>query len=100
MNLGFSFFVIQISAVVIFQLNYFLITYFFSPSEVAIYYIAFKYFSVITMFFSILVSPFWSAITDAYVRRDIKWIKETMHKLRLVFIGLTLIIIIMLLDVV
>ena len=43
---------------------------------------AFKYISVITMIFTIIVTPIWSATTDAYVRQDFEWIKKTLLYIR------------------
>ena len=48
------------------------------------------------MSFTIIVAPFWSAITDAYTQKDILWIKKSMKslmKLSLLFGALTIILI-------
>lgn len=47
----------------------------FGPDQVTIYNLSYKYFSVLIMAFSIVISPLWSAITEAYVRKDFKWFK-------------------------
>jgi O-antigen/teichoic acid export membrane protein len=45
------------------------------------------------------MGPFWSAFTEAYVKKDISWIKSAMLKLRWVsFIGIGLIIIMVLVS--
>jgi hypothetical protein len=33
------------------------------------------------LFFQIILVPFWSAFTEAFVKQDIIWIKNAMHKL-------------------
>ena len=81
MGLGMKFFAIQIAAIVLYTTDNLIITQLFSPADVTPYNIAFKYFSIITMGFSIIVTPFWSAITDAYAKNDIIWIRKSMNNL-------------------
>jgi O-antigen/teichoic acid export membrane protein len=95
-GLGFHFFIIQISGLVIFSSTNFIITQFFSPVEVTSYNIAYKYFSLITMTFGILLTPFWSAVTDAYTTNDFAWIKKSMKKYRDIAILLSVSSVIML----
>jgi len=83
-GLGVKFFVIQIAAVVLFSTDNFIITQLFGPEEVVPYSIAFKYFSIVTFGYGVLIAPFWSSFTDAYAKSDIVWIKNsvsTIHKL-------------------
>ena len=81
LNLSLNFFVIQLIGIIIFSTDNLLIAYFFSPSAVTSFNIAFKYFSISTMFFSIIMLPYWSAFTKAYINSDISWIKSTFKKL-------------------
>lgn len=81
LSLGIQFFVIQISYLILFMTSNFVISHLFGPEEVTPYNIAFKYFSLVTMSFSIILSPIWSAITDAYVINDMVWVQRTMKKL-------------------
>ncbi|OBX23961.1 hypothetical protein A9996_15405 [Gelidibacter algens] len=81
MGLGMKFFVIQIAAIVLYTTDNLIITHLFSPADIIPYNVAFKYFSIVTMGFSIIVTPFWSAITDAYAKHDILWIKKSMTNL-------------------
>jgi len=80
MKLGVKFFVLQISAMIQFETGLFLIAFFFGTKEVTNYNIAFKYFSVLQMGFSILLSPFWSGVTDAYNKGEHEWIKNAIKK--------------------
>jgi O-antigen/teichoic acid export membrane protein len=82
MGLGFKFFVIQIAGVIQFQTANFIIIQNFGASEVTIYNVAFKYFSILTMLMSILMIPLWSSVTDAFVKNDILWIKKAEIKFR------------------
>ncbi len=85
-GLGVKFFIIQIAAVILYTTDNLIITHLFSPKEVVPYNLSLKYFSIISMSFSIIVAPYWSAITDAYTKKDFKWIKTAMKNL-LKFVG-------------
>lgn len=92
-GLGLQFFVIQIAVLVIFQTSNILIAQFFSPAEVTPYNIVFKYFSILTMVWGILMTPLWSAFTQALAQNDFEWIKKTISKLnKLMFITVFLIV--------
>ncbi len=80
MKLGTRFFVLQVSAIIQFETSLFLISHYFGPAEVTYYNIAFKYFSVLLMGFTILLSPLWSGVTDAYNTGDNAWIKNAVKK--------------------
>jgi len=90
-GLGFNFFIIQIAALILFQTDNIVITQLFSPREVTTFNIAFKLFSVIIMAFSIIITPLWSAFTEAYTNKDFEWIKRTLSKLRKIWLVLVLI---------
>lgn len=85
MNIGVQFFIIQIACLIIFSTSNILISHFFTPAEVTPYNVAMKLFSVATMLFSIVLSPFWSAFTEAYHKGDTLWIKKTMNNLILLW---------------
>jgi O-antigen/teichoic acid export membrane protein len=98
LGLGINFFFIQISMVVIMYSTNFLIAQFCSPKDVTVYNVAQKLFSVGTMMFTILLTPMWSAITEAFVNNEYAWIKNAMRKLRfaaLISSGLTLLLLLM-----
>ncbi|NJK98268.1 MAG: oligosaccharide flippase family protein [Bacteroidales bacterium] len=82
MNIGIKFFVIQIAVVVMFTTDSMIITQLFGPEQVTVYSIAYKYFSVISMTFALITSPLWSAYTEAWVKKDIVWIHNTIKKLK------------------
>jgi O-antigen/teichoic acid export membrane protein len=81
MGLGIKFFVIQIAFVILYETSNIIITQLFGPAQVTPYNIAYKYFSVVPMVFSIVLTPFWSAFTEAYVKKDEQWIHNTIRKL-------------------
>ncbi len=89
-GLGVKFFVLRISVLVIFSTDNMIITRILGPAEVTPYNIAYKYFGIPIMAFSILLSPFWSAYTDAITLNESKWIKRSINKLIkiwLIFVG-------------
>jgi len=77
MGVGFDFFIIQIAGIVLFSTDNFIITKLFSPNEVVPYNLSFKYFSIVTMVFTMVVSPYWSSFTEAYVKKEYDWIKTS-----------------------
>jgi O-antigen/teichoic acid export membrane protein len=80
-GLGLKFFAIQMAAIVLYSTDNIIIAQLYSPAEVTPYFLAFKYFSIVTMGFTIIITPFWSAITEAYTQKDIVWIKKSMNNL-------------------
>ncbi len=97
LSLGVKFFIIQISGLIMFQSSNFVIAQFFGPEEVTAYNIAHKLFSAITMIFTIVISPFWPAFTEAWVKDDVLWIKNTVRKLLFFWVGLVVLGLIILL---
>ncbi len=81
MSLGLQFFVIRITGIIIFSTDNMIITQIYSPAEVTPYNIAFRYFNLLTLGFTIVTTPFWAAYTDSYTRGDMDWIKRTNKRL-------------------
>ena len=88
LGLGINFFVINISMIVLFQANNFIIIHKFSNEDVVVYNLAFKLFSIITILFSLISQPFWTAYTDAWAKKDIAWINRTLRKVFLLWLGI------------
>lgn len=87
LSLGLKFFVLQMITIVLFQANSIIIARVVSPEAVVEYNLAFKYVSLLTMIFTIVITPVWSATTDAYVRKDFEWINKTLSFSRKVCIA-------------
>lgn len=88
-KLGFQFFIIQIAAIIQYQMINFLILRYYGASDVTSYNIAFKYFNIIMMVWGILTTPIWVAVTDALTQKDYTWIQRTKNKfLRLFVVGI------------
>ena len=95
MDLGIKFFLIQIAALIIYQTNNIIIAQLFGPKEVTVYNIAYRYFYIIPMVFSIIITPFWSAFTEANTKNDFTWIKNTMNKLIMIWGAFCILVLIM-----
>jgi O-antigen/teichoic acid export membrane protein len=96
MSLGIKFFIIQMAALVLFNTSNIIVTQLFGPEEVTTFNVAYKLFSVIIMIFSIIATPLWSAFTDAYAKSDFDWIKETMSKMKKIWLLLIIFTIVIL----
>jgi len=81
LNLGVKFFVIQLCAIVIFSTDNIIISHILGPGQVASYNVVYKYFLILTVLFSSISAPLWSAYTEAYVKKDYKWIENTFKKM-------------------
>ncbi len=85
LKLGIRFFIIQIAGIIQFQLINFLIIRYYGAEDVTSYNIAYKYFSVAYMAWSILTAPLWAASTDAFARDDYAWIRNAVKKYNMMF---------------
>ena len=81
LNLGAKFFVIQIAFFLLYQTNYFIITHLINPAEVTTYDVAFRLFTAFTMGFSVVMTPMWSAFTDAWHKSEFTWVNKTVNRL-------------------
>lgn len=81
LGLGGQFFIIMISMMVIYQFLNIIISRVKGPESVTEYNIAYKYFNTLNMFATIILTPFWSAFTDAYIKKDFGWMKQAQRKL-------------------
>ncbi len=88
LGLGLQFFAIQIIYIIIFSTTNILIVQLFKIDNVAEYNIAFKYYNVSTMIFSILLTPIWGAFTNAWYQKEYDWIEKNIKKYILIAICL------------
>lgn len=80
-SLGIQFFILQIITIVLFQANNLIITHVTGPTEVVVYNVSYKLMHIPVLVFTIIVTPMWSAATDAYTRGDFDWLKVMNRKL-------------------
>lgn len=85
-SLGGQFFILQVAGLILFSTTNLIISNKFGPDKVTNYNIAYRYFSVIPMLFSIILAPLWSATTDAYFKQDLGWIKNSLKKINILLV--------------
>jgi O-antigen/teichoic acid export membrane protein len=76
-SLGGKFFLLQVVSIFQFQIANVLISRYLNSEDVVEYNVAYKLFSVVTMAFSILITPIWSAASEAIAKNDYEWIRST-----------------------
>ena len=94
LGIGLEFFFLKVGGMLIFTTSNVIISNVLSPKEVTNYNIAFKYFNIIGVLYSIIISPIWSAATEAYVKNDLNWLKSANKKMLGVSLMLTIMVII------
>lgn len=83
LNLGVVFFIIQIAGIIQYETANIIIAQNYGTADVTSYNIVYKYFGILNMVFTIFLTPFWSASTEAYLKKDIQWIKNGIKKYNL-----------------
>ena len=96
LSLGIKFFIIQIITIVLYQTNNLIITHTVGNSAVVEYNVAYKYMHVLVMVFTIIVTPLWSATTEAYTKKDFVWIKGINRQMRKIVVMMACIGLVML----
>jgi len=93
MNVGVMFFLFQSTALLVVATDNIIIMHLFGAEEVTPYNIALKYFTPITILFTIISTPLWSAYTEAFAQKDIAWIRRITGKIiRLWFLLILLVV--------
>lgn len=93
LNIGGAFFVIQLGSMVLYQTDNIIITRVLGPEAVTKFNITYKLYYVIFIAFSIITSPYWSAFTDAYAKKDYQWINKSVKRLRKVWLFISFVIV-------
>jgi O-antigen/teichoic acid export membrane protein len=75
-----KFFIIQVSMIAILTSNNFLISHFVDNQHVTYYNIAYRLFTIVTIFQVMIMTPLWPAFTDAYTLKDFKWIRSAVSR--------------------
>jgi O-antigen/teichoic acid export membrane protein len=85
-SLGIRFFAIQITALILLQTNSIIIAHVAGLEEVTKFNIAFKYINILFLAFSAFLTPLWSAITEAYAKGEILWIRNSIRRLNQIWL--------------
>ncbi len=83
---GFHFTILQLYGIVLFFTDNILIAYLFGADSVTEYSIIMKYFSVLTLFFGMILMPYWSAVATTYDKNDSKGTINLMRTVSGVFL--------------
>jgi O-antigen/teichoic acid export membrane protein len=97
LGVGLKFFIIQLAGLIMYSSNNFIISHLMGNEEVTTYNIAFRYFSILTILYSLVNAPIWTAYAEAFALRDWKWIRKVTHQANLLCTLLLLLTLIMLL---
>lgn len=85
-SIGLNFFLNQILYLIFTQSSVILIAQFLSPGDVTIYNLANRYMTIANIMYMMVLTPFLTAFTEAYVKKDYDWIKRIMKKLNRLWI--------------
>lgn len=81
MSLGIKFFIIQITTVVMFSSSSIIISQLYGPAAVTPYNVTYQFFAATQIVFGIVITPFWTAFTEANAKGDNSWIRKSIKKL-------------------
>lgn len=88
-SLGLKFLFIQIAAVVLNSSTSLILIKLFGPEEVTVYNIVFKYFQVMVILNTIVVTPMWSGFTEMLERQDFDMMRKAIKKMNRISLLLT-----------
>lgn len=81
MSVGIMFFLFQSTALIVVATDNIIISRLMGAESVTPYNIALKYLSPITVGFTLISAPLWSAYTEAHTLNDMDWIKRITKKM-------------------
>ena len=85
LGLGWQFFVIQIALLIIHSGNNLLISQFVDPASVPAYSLSYQLFSYVLLAYTIIITPLWSAYTEAWRKGNKEWIVKTIGRIKMVY---------------
>lgn len=78
LNVGVSFFIIQIAMLVLFSTDRLIVATLLGAAKAAEYDVVFRVFSLITVIHSLIISPLWTMYSIAIENKEYSWIKSMM----------------------
>ncbi len=81
LGMGIKYFAITSVMFIIFQFINIIITRELGPENATVYNVAYRYYNLLLMTSLIILTPFWSASTEAFIQKDFKWLSDTLRKL-------------------
>jgi len=98
LGIGFDFFIIQLSLIIILSTDNLIITNLINPEATTTYSIIYKIFQPFLIVANLIFAPLWMLYTNAYYNGDFLWIKNTIRKLNYGYILMLFFIIILVLN--
>lgn len=86
LGLGWQFFIIQLALLIIHSGNNLLISQFIDPASVPAYSLSYQLFSYVLLAYTIIITPLWSAYTEAWRKGNKEWIVKTMGRMKKIFL--------------
>jgi O-antigen/teichoic acid export membrane protein len=83
-----DFFIIQLCVLVLYATDNFILLNYFNGEEVTRYNISFRYFNLLSVVFNLVLLPFWASFAEAAHKKDLEWIKKSIRKLILFWLGI------------
>lgn len=80
-GMGGQFFLIMLCILLIFQFQNIIISRELGAEQVTLYNVTYKIFGIVEMVMMIILTPIWSAYTEAYTRKDFAWMKNSSRRL-------------------
>ncbi|MCC8425704.1 lipopolysaccharide biosynthesis protein [Mucilaginibacter sp. UR6-11] len=80
-GLSLQFFIVQITATILYSSSPFIITQLFNPAAVTQFSIVTNIFTMPVMIFGLICSPIMPLVTQAFVKKDNEWIKSALRRL-------------------
>lgn len=88
---SYKFFIIQFSAIFLFNAINYLITILYGSEKVVPFSIASKVYLNLLFVFYIIITPFWSAFTESYIQKDYSWLVRSFKKTVLLYLSFVII---------
>jgi len=95
MGLGGGFFLLQMSAVVIYMTDNIIVAQLLGPAAVTPYNILYKYFWSVTLFFGLVGNQYWSAVVTARAQGDQAWIRTAFRRVLLLALAASGLVLVM-----
>lgn len=87
---SFTFFILQISGIVVFSLDSLIIAHFFGPTEVTQYNLVYRLFQIPNIVFSMWFAAMWPSYAQAIARGEMIWVRKTLKETTLLTTFLTI----------
>jgi O-antigen/teichoic acid export membrane protein len=88
MQSGSEFFILQLTGLVVFNSDNFVIAHFLGPAEVTPYSVTWKLVGYSAALQIIITPALWPAYAEAYIRKDFQWMRRTLRYVMLTTMGL------------